>query len=63
MKAICPKNPKHKKFITTAHEQHEWVVNENGAFVEDIRCLSVTHLPDKNNVWICKTCGTQAKVE
>jgi len=60
MKAICPKNPNHKEFITTAHELHEWVVANDGEFIEDKGCLSIASPPDSDNIWTCKECGTEA---
>ena len=63
MKAICPANPKHNRFITTAHEQHEWIVDETGDFVEDLGCLEVTADPDPRNCWSCQICGEEAIVE
>ena len=63
MKAICPKNPDHKLFITVAHVMHDWVVDENGVFVEDIGALETAHGPNLGNVWTCRTCGAEAKVE
>ena len=63
MKATCPKNPEHKKFVTTAHEQHDWVVTETGEIIEDLGCLDVTHGPDSDNIWSCRDCGAEARVE
>lgn len=63
MKATCPKNPKHKKFVTTAHEMHEWVVDEKGGFVKDKGWLEVTDNPDQDNVWTCYTCGAEAVIQ
>ena len=62
MTAICPKNPGHKKFITTAHEVHEWVVDKQGEFIKDLGFIDTAHGPTKGNLWTCKTCGTEAKV-
>jgi hypothetical protein len=62
MKAMCPNNPDHNRFVTVVHEMHEWVVDEKGDFVEDKECLEVTHDPDKDNIWTCYLCGAQAKV-
>ena len=43
MKVICPKNKRHTRFITTAHELHEWVIDRDGIFVKDQRgCRSYT---------------------
>jgi hypothetical protein len=32
----CPKNPKHKIFHAKVVEHHDWKVDENGNFVEDL---------------------------
>ena len=63
MKATCPKDPNHKKFITVAHEVHDWVVDENGDFVEDMGCSETAHGPNTDNIWTCKECGAEAIVE
>jgi len=63
MKATCPKNPKHKNFITTAHEVHDWVVDEEGNFIRDLGCTEVAHKPDPDNCWTCDTCRYTAKVK
>ena len=63
--AICPKNPKHKRFSTTAHVAQEWLVDEHGEFLSLIDgCLDTTHKPDPGNIWYCCECedGTQATV-
>lgn len=57
---ICPKNGRHKRFITTAHEQHDWEVDGEGTFLRDLGCLDVTHKPDPSNIWVCAICGTEA---
>lgn len=63
MKAICPNNPNHDRFVTVIHEMHEWVVDAEGNFIEDLECLEVTHNPDPGNIWTCRVCHTEAKVE
>jgi hypothetical protein len=63
MKVYCPKNKKHKQFITTAHEVHDWVVDEKGNFVGDLGCTEVAAKPDPDNFWTCMTCGINAKIE
>ena len=66
MKATCPKNKKHKKFITTAHVMQEWIVDEKGNFIE-VRdggeSLEITSDPHPANVWTCAICGEEATVE
>ena len=64
MKATCPNNKKHKKFLTTAHVMQEWEVDNTGEFRKiTVDCLQITHQPDIDNQWICKTCGALAIVE
>jgi len=63
MRAICPKNPEHKLFTTTAHVMEEWLVDEHGNFVEARESLQTDHGPDPDNNWTCDVCGTQARVE
>jgi len=66
MKAICPKNPKHNEFVTTAHVMQEWIVDEGGRFIRvfgGAECLEVTAPPDPDNVWNCKECWAEAKIE
>lgn len=57
---ICPKNPAHKTFVTTAHEVHDWVVYGDGRFVSDLGCSEVAHDPNDGNCWTCHTCGAEA---
>lgn len=56
----CPNNPNHKTFVTTAHEVHEWVVDEAGNFISDRGCIEVAHSPNKSNIWTCSECGVEA---
>lgn len=64
MKAICPNNIEHKQFVTTAHVCQDWVVDENGNFLEEENgCVEVTHGPDVDNIWTCKICGAEAVIE
>jgi hypothetical protein len=60
MKATCPNNPEHKRFVTTAHVMEDRVVNENGDFFESLGALETTHEPDPGNVWTCWKCGAEA---
>lgn len=63
LKAICPNNPNHKRFETTAHVAQSWKVDEYGNFIEELETLETTHKPDKNNIWTCLECGSEAIVE
>lgn len=62
MKARCPKNPDHKKFVTTAHMMEEWVVDDTGNWTETLRSLQVDHGPDPDNSWECAVCWEKAEV-
>ena len=61
IKAICPKNKKHNKFIITTIQIHDWIVNEFGERVKDLGYSDISVAPDSNNVWTCKVCGANAK--
>jgi len=64
MKATCPKNPTHKRFITVVHITEDWEVNEAGGFEEVANSDGeLVHGPDPGNSWTCKDCGAEAKVE
>lgn len=63
LKATCPKNKRHKRFLTTAHEMHEWVVDSAGDFIEDNAALETTHRPNIGNLWTCEICGAEATVK
>ena len=62
-KAVCPNSPHHKEFVTVVHEMHNWLVDKNGDFIEDLGFLETSADPDSGNVWTCKECGAIAKVE
>lgn len=64
MKARCPNNTNHKRFITVAHVTEDWVVDENGVFlqVSDDTCGETTHGPNPDNFWECEECGAEASV-
>lgn len=63
MKAICPTSENHKEFYTTAHVVQNWKVNETGEFLEVAAdCLEVSSFPNKDNIWRCTICGSEAKV-
>ena len=32
--AVCPQNPAHDRFLTTAHVMQEWEVEPNGEFTK-----------------------------
>jgi len=61
--ATCPKDPKHKRFVTVATVLEEWEVNEHGDFLAPHGCIETVHMPDSDNVWECAVCGAQAEVK
>ena len=60
--ARCPKDSKHKTFLTTAHVMQEWKVDEHGLFIGFAVDLQTDHGPDPGNIWTCSKCGAQATV-
>jgi hypothetical protein len=65
MKATCPMDHMHATFTTVATVCEEWLVDENGNFLDKAKggFDQVTHGPDRDNEWTCATCGTLATVE
>lgn len=63
MKAVCPKDPYHKRFITVAHVSEDWEVDESGQFLRSKGVVEVVHKPRHENSWTCAVCGEEAKVE
>jgi len=61
MKAVCPNDPNHKCFSTVAHEVHNWQVDEEGNFIEDLGCIETAHGPNIDNTWTCCVCDATAK--
>lgn len=63
MKVTCPNNNRHSRFITTVHEMHEQVIDNDAEFIRDLGCIETVHGPTKGNCFTCKACGAEAKVE
>ena len=64
MKATCPNNKDHKQFVTVVHVTEDWVVDENGNFLEVFgEEGEVVHGPDTGNTWTCLECGAIAVVQ
>lgn len=62
-RARCPKDPAHKRFVTSAHVVEDWVVDENGDFLEKAGdAIEVAAGPDPGNTWTCHECGAEAEV-
>jgi len=63
MRAKCPNDPTHRRFVTTAHVVEEWLVDSAGLWVETRCTLETAHGPDPGNIWQCAECGATAVVE
>lgn len=53
---ICSKDSRHKNFMVSAIERHDWVVNEDGEFIKDEGCYDATIA--EGCEWICAECGS-----
>ena len=63
MKAICPKDESHKRFVTVIHITQDVSVDEHGNFLAVVTpCLEMTHGPNAGNIWECGVCGAEAEV-
>jgi ribosomal protein L37AE/L43A len=57
---MCPKCG-NTTFAVTAHVTQDWIVDEDGDFIECINdCTEVTHKPDDIDIWQCNECGYNA---
>ena len=64
MKARCLNNVAHKRFVTVAHVAEDWIVDENGNFIEALGLPHETVAdPNPGNIWTCHECNAQAIVE
>lgn len=63
LKATCPKSRKHKRFSVIAHVSQDWVVDEHGNFLKaENSCIDIIHAPAKDDLWVCMTCHSEARV-
>lgn len=63
MKAVCPKNCDHKRFITVVHVTQNWIVDEHGNFIKKYgQDEETVYGPIEGNTWVCETCGETAMV-
>lgn len=62
VKAVCPLDPRHARFETTAHVVQSWEVTPTGAFVAGLEDLETAHGPDPGNLWTCIECQSTAVV-
>jgi hypothetical protein len=62
MHFVCPKDPEHDRFVTTAMVGQEWEVERDGTFIKITDdCLEVFGKPDPDNQWNCAICGEEAE--
>jgi len=63
LKITCPKGCREETFVcSVAHIREEWLTDNTGEWLET-RKLKVVHQPDEKDLWICATCGSQAKAK
>lgn len=63
MRAICPNNPEHKRFVAVAYVSEDWLVDEQGNFLE-VAPGSETYTlfePNPDNIWYCYECSGNIK--
>lgn len=63
MRARCPNDPNHDQFVTVAHEQHDWLVDRHGRFLDDLGSTDVAAAPSPHNTWKCAVCDADAAVD
>lgn len=60
MPKVCPRCGG-TRFLVTAHVTQDWEVDGNGTFQKCVNdCVEVTHHPDDEDMWACKSCGYDA---
>jgi hypothetical protein len=58
MKATCPKDSSHNRFVTVVHMTEDWVVNEHGEFQKVANSDGeIVAGPNRDNTWACQDCG------
>ena len=60
---VCPKDPNHNEFLTTASVNQTWKIDGEGNFLEEVSTDDTIHGPDIYNEWTCSDCGSQAIIE
>jgi hypothetical protein len=61
MIAVCPNGCSKKRFSVGVVEYHDWEVDENGDFQEDLGCKE-SEKPQSDALWTCLECGAESKV-
>ena len=61
--AVCPKDKRHKRFVTVVHVTEDWVVDEHGDFIDFAKAQypEVVAAPSPDNFWTCTVCGSEAE--
>lgn len=63
LKAKCPKDSTHNRFMTSVTLAQDWVVDEFGEWVNSLAEVSVVVAgPDATTLWTCLECGEEAEV-
>ena len=57
-KRVCPEDSSHKRFITVAYVSEDWIVDDDGNFIEVMDTNGqLLHGPNHGNIWTCAECG------
>ena len=56
----CPKDASHKRFVVYVYIAHEWVMDENGEFIEDEGAVRKGWLGYDQEPRCCAECGADA---
>ena len=62
MRARCPNNEEHDRFMTVAHISQDWEVDAEGEFIKVIGDGEIVASPRSDNIWTCSICGAEAEV-
>lgn len=63
MRAVCPRNPEHNRFSTSAHVVQDWEVDAAGDFIAEIATTETTHRPSSDNSWYCLQCDPASEAQ
>lgn len=62
LKARCPNDSEHKEFVTVAHVSEDWIVDDQGNFIQNLGSIEIVAGPCKGNTWTCRKCNAEAVV-
>jgi hypothetical protein len=63
MRAVCPNDYTHSRFLTDVSVKQGWVVDSHGNYMETrAQCLEIYKDVSRDEVWTCAICGAKAIV-